>query len=147
MKKQLVAILLIQFAGILSVIAEPGDLATGSYVLTMIGLDEHGKINPHLIETQSAYISNSDGEYTISIQYGRAGMIKLPLHISGDRISFFVTPDSGSVDGRDLIAKGFFGNRVIHHIAGWSTYGENREAFKLEPFKSLEPKSVANKAE
>ena len=147
MKKRSCTLLLFFFATFASVFAGPEEIPTGSYVLTTIGLDEGGEINPHHFETYSAHIANSDGEYTISIRYGRAGIIKLPLQVSGDRVSFFVKPSSGTVEGRDLLATGFFGKRSAGYIAGWSTYGENREAFKLEPFQSIDPKSGANKSE
>lgn len=144
MKKQ-ISIFLICIASSVCAVAEP--IPTGPYVLTSISLDQEGELNPHHFSTHSAYISESDGEYTISIEYGRVGIIKLPLHISGDRVSFFVKPTAGSVDGRDILATGFFGERSANYVAGWCTYGENREAFKLVPFQAIDPKSGANKAE
>ncbi|MEX2578402.1 MAG: hypothetical protein WD342_05025 [Verrucomicrobiales bacterium] len=147
--KTLIPILFISLVGLDQALSEPDGIATGSYVLTEIEIRTSGNLHPHKnsIKTYAAMISESDGKHFISLRYGGAGMIEVPLHISGDRVSFFIAPDSGSVDGRDLLATGFFGSRNADHFTGWATHGSNRAAFKLEPFEAIPPKPAANKAE
>jgi hypothetical protein len=115
--------------------------ALGDYVLTSVPLDENGGVNPHAITNHAARITRSGDGYEIAIQWGRAGVITVPFDVSGKRISFHIRPESGSVDGRDMLAQTFFGENSVDYFAGWSTWGENRKAFMLQRMKPIEPQT------
>lgn len=119
----------------------------GDYILVSANLG-NPDFDPHTLDAVSARISKLVDNYEITIDNILGNEpVKVPLHVEGSRVSFFLPPRKFARDGKELfsIAKAYFGEIVADlYIAGRVTYGERLDAFKLKRVKPLAAKTSVN---
>jgi len=120
------------------------DKLNGDYILLSADLSDQ-EINPHTFTTTSVRILNEGDKYEITIDdISGNEPTTVPLHVEGNRVSFFLPPRKFTRDEKLLTmgAKAYFGEIVLDlYIAGQMTSGERFKAFKLERVKSNSAKT------
>lgn len=117
-----------------------GENILGEYILVTAGRSD-AELNPHTLDAISARVTKTGDKYEITIDdiLGNEPST-VPLHIEGERLSFFLPPRKFSRDGKDHMsnAKAYFGEIVLDlYIAGTVTYGKKLDAFKLKRVKPI----------